>query len=544
MSRTREILSVFWRYGFGPLLREAGWRGLPFRRPPVPESMSRGERLRRALEELGPAFVKAGQMLSTRADLLPEDVLEELALLQDRVPPDPFPAIRQVVEEELGRPLPEVFPRFDPQPLGSASLAQVHLASLPDGREVVVKVQRPGVRERVETDLELLLRFARLAERRTVWGRMYRVGETAEEVARAVREELDYRLEAGRVELFRRKYRHHPRLAVPAVHRELTTQRVLTMERIEGFRLGELPPEADRQALATLLVTTLLRQILKDGVFHADPHPGNLLFVPQDGTYRLAFLDFGMVGRLGSPVREALVALVLALLERDSHALLRSLRRLGAVPPEVDVSSLRRDLEVLRDRYLDLPLSQISLSEVTRSLFALAYRHRLHIPSELALVGRALLTLEGVAVRLDPGVRVVELAEPLGRELLRERLSSRGLLRRLGREAARAVEDLFALPDLLRDFAEHLRRGTLPLALELGELERFLRKLDQVASRLSLSLLLLAYSVLMAGVIVAWSLKGQSSLLWRVPVLEIGFFFASLLFAWILWSIVRGGQGR
>jgi len=544
MSRTREILSVFWRYGFGPFIREVGWRGFPFRRAPVPETMSRGERLRRALEELGPAFVKVGQMLSTRADLLPEDVLTDLALLQDQVPPHPLPAIRQVVEEELGRPLSEVFPRFDPEPLGSASLAQVHLASLPDGREVVVKVQRPEVQERVERDLQLLLRFARMAERRTAWGRMYRAGETAEEVARAVREELDYLLEARRIELFRQKYRRDPRLAIPAVHWELTTRRVLTMERIKGFRLGELPPEADRQALVALLVTTLLRQILKDGLFHADPHPGNLLFVPEDGAYRLAFLDFGMVGRLSSPVREALGALVLALLERDSHALLRSLRRLGAIPPETDLPSLRRDLEALRDRYLDLPLSQVSLSEATRSLFALAYRHRLRIPPELALVGRALLTLEGVAARLDPGVRVVELAEPLGRELLRERLSPRRFFRRFGREAARALEDLLELPDLLRDFAEHLHRGTLPLALELGELERFLRKLDQVASRLSLSLLLLAYSVLMAGVIVAWSLKGQSSLLWRVPVLEIGFFFTSLLFAWILWSILWGGRER
>ncbi len=572
--RLRQVVRVMARYGFGFATDQLGLRiRVPWpARPDGVARLTRGERLRLALQELGPTFVKLGQVLSTRPDLLPPDVVDELAKLQDEVPPVPLEEVRPVLEEDLGRPLEECFRSFDPEPLAAASLGQVHAAELADGRRVVVKVRRPGVERLVAADMDILLDLARLAERRTEWGSFYRVADMAEEFAATVRRELDFRSEADNARRLGRILADEPAVLVPAVVEEMTTPRVLVMERVEGIPLGDLAGLAaagvGRREVAETLVRVMLRQALLEGFFHADPHPGNVVVIPGGARanaagggavpggagggaaavgasgFRLALLDFGQVGRLASSTRDRFLLLVLGLLQRDSDMVVRAVTRLGLLPPATDLRLLQRDVEELREKFLEVPLREIQLREVLRSLFQLAYRHRIRVPSDLTLLGKAFMTLEGVVARLDPEVRVLELAEPFGRLLLRRQLAPGRLARRLGRDLAGLAWELAEVPDLVRALLFHLRAGTLPVSLDLSELERLLGKLDQVFNRLSLSVVLLSYSIIMAGVIIGSSLRGGPTLLWHLPVIEIGFFVASLLFLWLLWVIARSGARR
>jgi ubiquinone biosynthesis protein len=552
LGRLREIVQVLFRYGFGYLIDQLDLKELlsPFdraRRMAEEEAPSRGVRLRRALTDLGPTFIKLGQLLSTRPDLLPPDVVSELAKLQDRVPPLPFAEVRQVIAAELGQEVDEVFASFDPQPVGSASLGQVHQATLPDGRQVVVKVQRPGVARIIRTDLLVLADLARLADRRTPWGRIYNFSNIVEEFSRSLNEELDYTAEARHAERLAAAFRDDPDVHIPGILWELTTTRVLTQEYLAGIKLED---RAALQAagyslprLAEKLARAMVRQILEVGYFHADPHPGNILVLPGEV---IGFLDFGQVGCLSQERKEIFLRLILAVHRHRIDVLVQGLKELGTTTAPLKEAELRQDIEVLLDKYYGLPLARIRLGQAIRELMDVAFRHHLRLPADFTLLAKALLTLEGVVTDLDPGLSLLQIIEPVARDYLRQRLAPRYLLRVAGRRLSEYLAVADELPRLFKTLLQQVTGGELKVSWELPELEASLRRLDRISNRLSFSMVLLAFSIIMASLILGSAIigpgTGARSLLWRLPILELGFLTAGIMVGWLIWAIFRSGR--
>ncbi|MDK2925130.1 MAG: ubiquinone biosynthesis protein [Bacillota bacterium] len=543
---------MLFRYGFGYLIDQLDLKELlsPFdraRRMAEQEAPSRGVRLRRALTDLGPTFIKLGQLLSTRPDLLPPDVVSELAKLQDRVPPFPFAEVRQVIAAELGQEVDEVFASFDPEPIGSASLGQVHQATLPDGRQVVVKVQRPGVARIVRNDLLVLADLARLADRRTPWGRIYNFSNMVEEFSRSLNEELDYTAEARHAERLAAAFRDDPNVHIPRVLWELTTTRVLTQEYLAGIKLEDRAALQEAgyslPRLAEKLARAMVRQILEVGYFHADPHPGNILVLPGEV---IGFLDFGLVGYLSQERKEAFLRLILAVHRHQTDVLVQGLKELGTTTAPLKEAELRQDIELLLDKYYGLPLARIRLGQAIRELMDVAFRHHLRLPADFTLLAKALLTLEGVVTDLDPGLSLLQIIEPVARDYLQKRLAPRYLLRVAGRWLSEYLAVADELPRLFKTLLEQVTGGELKVSWELPELEASLRRLDRISNRLSFSMVLLAFSIIMASLILGSAIisptTGARSLLWRLPILELGFLTAGIMVGWLIWAIFRSGR--
>ncbi|MGN8771433.1 ABC1 kinase family protein [Paenibacillus barengoltzii] len=547
-GRYREIAMALGRHGFGYLAEEIGLARLirlPSRRRHTGERNSRtlAERIRLVLEELGPTFVKVGQLASTRSDLLPEAIIQELIKLQDQVAPFPAAEARAILEAELDQPLAGLFQSFDETPLAAASIGQVHRARLITGEPVAIKVQRPGIAPVIETDLDILQHLTTLANKRWSWVSRYQIPQMVEEFARSIRAELDYGFEGRNMERIRRQFTADEGIYIPEVHWPLTTSRVLTMEFIEGEHLNRLLAidalGYNRKELAERLVNALLKQIFEGGFFHADPHPGNLL-VTNKGE--LAFIDFGMIGRLSQEMKNHLSSLVIALMRRSTEGMVRAILRMGLIGDDADTTGLRMDLDRLRERYYDIPFAEIQIGQALQDLFATAQKHQVVLPADLLLLGKALLTVEGVALALDPDLRILDLAEPFGRKLMREKYAARRIGKKLIDEAAELTDSIVDLPQQVRKLSSALARGKLKMDMNVPEMEQLLRKLDQISNRLSFSIVLLAFSIIMVGLIIGSSLARMPTLLWNIPAIEIGFVVATLMFLWLLYSIFRSGR--
>ncbi|MDI3297800.1 MAG: AarF/UbiB family protein [Bacillota bacterium] len=549
LDRFRQVARTLGRFGFGWVLGQLGLAGLapltPLRGRPELARLSRAERIRRMLEELGPTFVKLGQLASTRADLLPPDILAELSKLQEQVQPFPFAEARRVIEAELGRPLGESFRTFDPVPVAAASLGQVHHAVLHDGREVAVKVQRPGVREQVGVDLDLLKELAALADRRLPRRGPTSFVEIAEELGRMLDRELDYAQEATHTARVGRFFAGSRDVVIPGVFPELSGSRLLTLAWVDGVHLSRILAGQERleepERVARLIATSMFDQIFKLGLFHADPHPGNVL-VLRDG--RIAYLDFGMVGRLGLARREQFSALAVALLQQDAGAIVRAILEMGIAPDDLDLPRFEEEVEEIRDRFYERPLREIPIGEAVRSILGLAWKHRIRIPGDFTVLGKTLITLEGVVERLDPSVSVVELAEPYGRELLRQRLDPRRIARRVTETAGESVRDLGELPAAMVGLLRRLEAGRIGLEVRSEQLERTARTIERSAGRLAQALLLLALSILAAGLLLAVSLQGPLPLLHSPRYARAALAVGALLVLALAVQALRGLRGR
>ncbi|MNO13840.1 putative protein kinase UbiB [compost metagenome] len=547
-GRYRSIAMALMRHGFGYMVEELGLYhllSLPRRMitQEVHESLTLGERVRRVLEDLGPTFVKLGQLASTRSDLLPDSIIQELVKLQDSVPPFSAETARNILEQELGQPIEEMFSYFENAPLAAASIGQVHRAVLHGGQSVAVKVQRPGVMRTMTRDLEILQDLSALAERKLDWAKQYGLTRMVEEFSRALLAELDYGQEGRNAERIAGQLTEHDPVYIPAIYWDYSSTRVLTMEYVEGITLNHreelLLKGVKLKTLAQQMVEMMLNQIFIHGFFHADPHPGNVMLM-DDG--KLALIDFGMVGRLSEEMKDSLSALVIALMRKNTDSMVRAILRLGVIPEDADRMALHDDMDRLREAYYDIPFNQVSIGKALNDLFGIARKHRLVIPPDLAMLGKTMLTLEGVVGNLDPAFSIVQMAEPFGRRLIRQRFSGSRLQRKILGGVADLAESLVELPAQARQLSALVSKGKLKVEVVLPELKGIEHKLSRVGNRLSFSIVLLAFSIIMAGLIVASSLRGEPSMLWDFPIVEIGSVIALLMIVWLLYSIFKSGR--
>jgi ubiquinone biosynthesis protein len=492
LKRLRQILRTFTRYGFAflfyrlPFWERWGTRAIREARRKPPQ-----ENLRRALEELGTTFIKIGQLLSTRLDLLPEEYCLELRKLQDQAPPVNFAAIRAIVEKELQRPLEEIFEQFDETPLASASIAQVHRARLRNGPWVAVKVQKPGVEELIISDLEILAYLAQFMDRFSASEEPIRASEMVAEFKKYLLREIDFLHEASSAQKLRYNFSQFPGVRIPKIFATFSTRRVLVMELMEGIRLSQgerIPPQVDRTHLAEVGVKAIFKMIFEDGFYHADPHPGNLMVLPD--TQELVFLDFGTVGVVDEKTRENMLAILSAILKKDVERVIELLEEEFLVTPLPSPLNFRLDLAEILERYVFADLQDISLQNLFTDFFYLMRRYHIRFPSHLSLLFRALAVAEGTGLYLDPHFAVAPRLE----EYLKDTFT-----RYLGwNEISRKVTD-YALEwsRLLEEFPRHGRklltqvsRGKIRLRWESEELKQLNRRLEQVTNRLALSVIL------------------------------------------------------
>ncbi|MBX6312510.1 MAG: AarF/ABC1/UbiB kinase family protein [Isosphaeraceae bacterium] len=535
--RVYEIARVLIKYGYRDVAAALHLEGLvrPFERVALGDEVpphDRARRLRLVCEDLGPTFVKLGQLLSTRPDLLPEAYTNELAALRDDVRPFPFSEVEAILAEEYGRPLSEIFVELDPEPVASASISQVHRAVLHDGRRLALKVRRPGIEKIVQADLDILRNLAQLAERRLPFLAPYGPVAIAREFERSLKRELDLNRELRNMERCRAQLAREPAAHVPEVAKELSTSRVLAMEFIEGVGVDDLDGiarlGADPKEVAARGARILLTQIFTFGFFHADPHPGNLRVLPG-GV--IAPLDYGMFGQLDARTRERIADLLLGLLSQDTDRVVRDLELLEIRGNGVDPKALRRDVGELVAAYSDLTLDNIDLAQLLRELITLIRTHHLRIPPDLVLLIRALVTIESVGRHLDPHFDIATHLQPFIRSLLKRRYSPWRLLS----QTARTAEDMHRvaqlLPEVLVQSLESIQRGELTVRFDLQHFERLVRQLTRASNMLA------------AGIVIAGLIVG-SSLLVRVGVGPIslgftGFAIASVLGLWLLWNMFR-----
>ena len=540
---------AFSHNGFGYIVKELGLYellSLPrrlFLKEQDTHRKTTGERVRFFLEELGPTFVKMGQLASTRSDFLPPDIIQELEKLQDNVPPFTYEEVKMIVEQELGQDMDQVFDVFTEKPLGSASIGQVHYAVLKTGERVAVKVQRPNIERRIKTDLEILQQLAVLAEHRLAWAANYQIKAVIDEFSKAILAELDYNVEGRNADRIAKQFDDEPNVYIPKIYWEHTSKKVLTMEYIKGTKLNNLDEIKkngyDAKVLAERVAHSVFQQILVDGFFHADPHPGNVTALPNDVV---AFIDFGMVGRLTPDMRTHFSSLVIALMRQSTDGVIKALTQMGTLPDDVNMDRLRLDVDELRDKYYDVPMSQVSLGEAVNDLFKVANLHHIQIPTELTLVAKALLNMEAMVEKLDPEISIIKVAEPFGRHLLKQRYHPKKIAINLFDQWSEMEDIITDLPKQVHQLASISKNGKIPIEVNLPKAEWAVRKLDRISNRISFSIVLLSFSIIMVGLILGSAISGQASLLWSIPAIEIGFVIAILMFVWLLYSIFRSGR--
>ncbi len=546
LQRYNRILQVLLKYGFSDLINrlhidqylESGWQRLRGNQPEERvERLSRPERLRLAFEELGPTFVKLGQLLSSRPDLLPPAYLEELARLQDKVPPVPWEEIDAVFRRECGASAEAIFPEFQHEAMAAASIGQVHRARLESGQEVVVKVRRPGIAQLIGVDLEIFAHIAVLMEQYLEELRGHSPSAVVDEFAASLSRELDFSIELANIQRFALQFRGKRTLHVPAVYPELSTSRILVMEYIDGIKASDVAQLRakgyDLPLIAERGANLVMEQIFQHGFFHADPHPGNLFILPDNV---ICFIDFGQMGRLSRQDREDFTALVLSLVRKNEQELVNSVLKTTIQLQEVNRERLERDLVFFRDRYLYQPLHKLEAAKVFQDLLTLVTRHRLSFKPSLYLMMKALSTLEGVGLMLDPELELFSLAKPFMQRLQYERMQPKRLLEDAAELGGSYLHLLRALPVELQILLQQLQNGQL----RIGFVHRGLKPLEQTLERVSNRI---AYAIVLAALIVGSSLIVLSGIPphWHnVPVIGLfGFLLAACMGFALLLSILR-----
>ncbi|MFA6903899.1 MAG: AarF/UbiB family protein [Gallionellaceae bacterium] len=549
LGRLHDIASVLIRYGFGDLVRRVGMSGALERAGKVlrwhePGELARLEppaRVRRVLEELGPTFIKLGQILATRVDLFSPEWITEFSKLQDAAPAVAFAELRAQLTADLGEQPEAIFSRVEEQSLAAASLAQVHRAWLADGTAVVLKVRRPSIKTTIEADLRLLARLAEIVEVEAQELRRYRPREIVRQFTLSLRRELDFATECRNAERIAGNFARFPEIVVPEIYWQWTCERLNVQAYIDGIPGTDLAAVdaagLDRKTLARRGIHAVLKMILEDGFFHADPHPGNVFYLPEN---RIAFIDFGMVGRLSAERRYELTRLLHGLVYHDSAAVADVLLDWsGGTDRDGDI--LQNEIDVFVDQYRGMPLKNINFGAMLSDLVTILREHGLALPPDLALLIKSFITLEGLGRQLDPDFDIAGVAAPLLERELLAHATPAALARRGWSSLGGALGVIAALPQDLRQILRSARRGKLQLQIDVVPLRQLGEHLDRAASRLALSVVTAA---LIIGSAIVMTVEKKSALPVGLSYGEVGFIAAAIGGIWLLISIWRGGRWK
>lgn len=547
LARYRHIMSVLIKYGFeevaGLVARRfrvgLGSKGIPTNRSEEMLQVSAARRLRMAMEELGPTFIKLGQLLSTRPDLIPTEFVEEFERLQDQVMPERPEIIREEIRRQLGAYPEELFAVFEVEPIAAASIAQVHRVRLKDGRIGAMKIRRPGIVKIIRTELEILEDFAALLKRRLRNGDVIDPQRMVREFAQAVLKEVDLSRERKNLQRFGRNFADDPTVHVPAVFEEYCTEAILMMEFIEGIKpsqIEQLRGEGyDTKEVARRGADFVLKQVFDFGFFHTDPHPGNFLIMKGNV---LAPLDFGQVGRLSRPDRELMQAIVLSIVSSDVTRVLQALERAEMIEERTDILELRRDLEDLLDNYSNMPLKDIPFGEAIRRGFEIIRSHHIQPPRDFTLMLKCLMTIESFARGLDPDFQIINHLKPYARRFTMESYKPSGVLRQLGKAVQGAGELAGRFPEDAAAILSKVRRGQFHIHIHHEHLDELERTMDNSSNRLS-------FAIIIAALLIASSLlvaqEGTVLGLLSLEALGIaGYLTAAVVGVWLLILILQG----
>jgi len=500
------------------------------------------QRARMACEELGPTFVKLGQILSTRPDLISREFIEEFSKLQDKVPPFSFSEVKEIFQKELGKSISDVFIEFDERPVASASLSQVHKAKLPSGEYVAVKVQRPNIEEYIKSDISILLDLAKFMDKRMINGHIYQPIEIVKEFSKSIKRELDFISEGRNIDKFRVNFKNSETVHIPKVYWQLTTSRILTMEYIVGLKVSDIDNshdfQYDKKLISARGADMMLKQIFVDGFFHGDPHPGNI-FIMKNNI--IALLDFGMVGRVEESTMVNMASLLIATIGNDADKIIKVLEQMEIIGPEISAKELKIEIKDFIDKYYGVPLKQLEISVIMEEILEIMIHHQIKIPSDLALLVKSLVTIEGIGRELDPDFDMVAHTKPFARQLISRRYSLSNLWNR-GSESFREFLNFFEV--FPKDFLwliKNLRKGELNIGFQHKGLDKLIYEINRSSNRLS-------FSMIIAALIIGSSMiLGQpvGPYIFGYPAVGIiGYLFASFLGLFLIISILRSGRWK
>jgi ubiquinone biosynthesis protein len=543
MNRYKEVANIFIKHGFGFLFDRMSLNNITgFFKSRVREQendvFTRPQRLRMALEELGPTYIKIGQLLSIRPDLLGSSYIEELEKLQDHVPPISNEELIHVLRQKNLDPERD-FKSFDPLPIAAASIAQVHSAYLHNGQRVVVKIQRPEIKEKIHTDLEILTDLSKLLEKRTDWGRFYHISEIIAELGQAIRSELDFLNEGRNAEIFADNFRHESNVIIPRVFWDYSSDNILVLEYIAGIKIIDFAnlkkSNMNNELIAERLLKALFLQIFIHGFFHADPHPGNIAISAEQ---KIVFYDFGQVGTIDHVLKDKCVDLIISMMRYDVSGVTDSLLAIAIGGQSVNRNDLVRDVAKLEQKYYGVPMSQIKLGESLGELLELSSRYQVRIPPELSLMAKMLMTVESIIVQLDPQISIVDIAGPYGRKLMMQRYSLRQMSRKSFDLAWDYVRLMQKMPHHTENLMRVLNEGEFTVKMEHVNLKSIASKVDVLSNRLSVAIILAA--ILIGSALIMDN--NPASILNRLPLADIGFSIAAILGFSLTYSIIKSGR--
>ena len=550
IKRYKEIIAVFTRHGFGMLFQQADSHPFLVKKRGVSDQdvasdnveASAGKHLRMALEELGPTFVKLGQILSIRQDILPDGVVKELKKLQDSVPPFPFPQVRTLIESEFHDSLEHIYQEFDPEPIAAASVSQVHRATLFSGVQVAVKVQRPEIEDTIDLDLDIMKSMAHLIDH-TRYGKLYDFNGMVEDFESAIKAELNFMEEGENADTFLHHFQRDEGITVPKVKWIYTTKRVLTMEYSDGLKISDLEEldraGLDRRKIGERIATSICNQILRDGFFHADPHPGNIQVLP-DGT--VVFLDTGMVGRLDETRKEMISRFFVGVTSKDSGMVVRSLVDMDVTVDQKDMKNFEKDVDTIVVKYLTMPMDEIRIDDLIREVFHTVYVNHIKIPHEFTLLAKTLATLQGVLEKLAPDLNAISIAEPIAKKLVYQSFSLRKVKKQVRKEIWRFQGMLHEFPAVMQNILHRIGEQDFSVPIEIKGGDSLQKQLSRITNRISLSVIMLALSIVLSGILISFGLIAGNSgvtIPFALNILKTGLIVSVLFLLIIILFLIR-----